>query len=211
MILLLRRLWGEDVELIKRIKEWIANQDRRKLIENTAIVVIIGIIIIIAGSTIFSGKKTDTAVREQQKTTGASEPARQTTAAADALEVKLRSVLSQIQGVGKVDVMITYESSAEAVPAYDIKRSESNTREKDSEGGTRDITEEDYDSVLAYKDTAEGGKTPVILKETQPKVRGVLVVAEGAGSVSIRGQIISAVTVVLDVPVHKVEVAQRKK
>lgn len=199
------------MEFIRRIKEWIANQDRKKLIENTAIVVIIGIIIIIAGSTIFSGNKADTAAKEQQKSAGASEPARLTTAAADTLEVKLRSVLAQVQGVGKVDVMITYESSAEEIPAYDIKRSESNTQEKDSEGGTRNITQEDYDSVLAYKDTAEGGKAPVILRETQPQVRGVLVVADGADSVTIRRQIISAVTVVLDVPVHKVEVAQRKK
>lgn len=199
------------MELIKRIKEWIANQDRKKLIENTAVVVIIGIIIIIAGSTIFSGNKQNAAVKEQQKPAGALEPVHQATASADTLEAKLRLVLAQIQGVGKVDVMITYESSAEEIPAYDIKRSESNTREKDSEGGTRDITQEDYDSVLAYKDTADGGKTPVILKETQPQVRGVLVVAEGAGSVTIRQQIISAVTVVLDVPVHKVEVAQRKK
>lgn len=199
------------MEIIKRIKEWIANQDRKKLIENAAIVVIIGIIIIIAGSTIFSGNKPGAAVKEQKKSTDASEQAHQTVAAADTQEVKLKSVLSQIQGVGKVDVMITYESSAEEIPAYDTKRSESKTQEKDNEGGTRDITQEDFDSVLAYKDTAEGGKAPVILKETQPKVRGVLVVAEGAGSVVIRQQIISAVTVVLDVPVHKVEVAQRKK
>lgn len=199
------------MEFIKRIKEWIANQDRKKLIENTAIVVIIGIIIIIAGSTVFSGNKPDGAVKEQQKPAGTSETARQSTAAIDTLEVKLRSVLAQIQGVGKVDVMITYESSAEEIPAYDTKKSESNTQEKDSEGGTRNITEEDYDSALAYKDTPEGGKAPVILKETQPQVRGVLVVAEGADSVTIRRQIISAVTVVLDVPMHKVEVAQRKK
>jgi stage III sporulation protein AG len=199
------------VEVIRRIKEWIANQDRKKLIENAAIVVIIGIIIIIAGSTIFSGNKTGAAVKEQRKSTDASEHANQTAAAVDTQEAKLKSVLSQIHGVGNVDVMITYESSAEEIPAYDIKRSESKTQEKDNEGGTRDITQEDYDSVLAYKDTAEGGKAPVILKETQPKVRGVLVVAEGAGSVVIRQQIISAVTVVLDVPVHKVEVAQRKK
>ena len=199
------------MELIKRIKEWIANQDRKKQIENTAIVIIVGIIIIIAGSTFFSGNKSGTAVKEQQKPAGISDPVNNSTATVDTLEVKLRSVLAQIQGVGKVDVMITYESSAEEIPAYDTKRSESTTQEKDSEGGTRNITQEDYDSALAYKDTPEGGKAPVILKETKPKVRGVLVVAEGAGTVTIRQQILSAVTVVLDVPVHKVEVAQRKK
>lgn len=198
------------MDVIKRIKEWIAGRDRKKLIENSAIVVIIGIIIIIAGSTIFSGNKPDTNA-QQQKAGNTIDVVRQSTSSGDLLETKLKSVLAQMQGVGKVEVMITYESSGEEIPAYDIKKSESNTQEKDNEGGTRSISEEDSDSALAYEDTPEGGKAPVILKETEPEVRGVLVVAEGADNVTVRQRIISAVTVVLDVPIHKVEVSQRRK
>lgn len=198
------------MDIIKRIREWIAGRDRKKLIENSAIVVIIGIIIIIAGSTIFSSNKPDTKA-QQQKAENTVDVARQSTSSSDLLEAKLKSVLAQMQGVGKVEVMITYESSGEEIPAYDIKKSESNTQEKDNEGGTRSIIEEDCDSVLAYEDTPGGGKAPVILKETEPEVRGVLVVAEGADSITVRQRIISAVTVVLDVPVHKVEVSERRK
>lgn len=199
------------MDIIKRIKDWINKRDRKKLIENTAIVVIIGIIIIIAGSTIFISNKTGAAVQQQQKAGNTIEAGHQNTSSSDLLEAKLKTVLAQIHGVGKVDVMITYESSGEEIPAYDIRKSESNTQEKDSEGGTRSVTEEDSDSALAYEDAPEGGKVPVILKETEPEVRGVLVVAEGADNIAVRQRVISAVTVVLDVPAHKVEVAQRKK
>ncbi len=198
------------MDIIKFIKEWTAGRDKKKLIENSAIVVIIGIIIIIAGSTIFSSKKPDT--NDQQQNVGnTADVARQGTSSGDLLEAKLKSVLAQMQGVGKVEVMITYESSGEEIPAYDIKKSESSTQEKDNEGGSRSITQVDCDSALAYEDSPEGGKDPVILKETEPEVRGVLVVAEGADNVIVRQRIISAVTVVLDVPVHKVEVSQRRK
>lgn len=198
------------MDIIKRIKEWIAGRDRKKLIENSAIVVIIGIIIIIAGSTIFSSNKPDTNA-QQNKAGNTVDVVRQSTSSGDLLEAKLKSVLAQMQGVGKVEVMLTYEGSGEEIPAYDIKKSESNTQEKDNEGGSRSIIEEDSDSVLAYEDTPDGRKAPVILKETEPEVRGVLVVAEGADNVAVRQRIISAVTVVLDVPMHKVEVSQRKK
>lgn len=199
------------MDIIRRIKEWISSQDRKRLIENTAIVVIIGIIIIIAGSTIFSRKNPGIPTGEQKRKASIKDAGGQDAFTADSLELKLKSVLAQIQGVGRVDVMITYEDSGEQIPAYNIKKSESNTQEEDGEGGARSITKDDCDSTLAYEDSPEGGKKPVILNGKRPEVRGVLVVAEGAGIVAVRQQIISAVTVVLDVPLHKVEVAQRKK
>ena len=43
-------------KMTEKIREWVARQDRKKLIENTAVVIIIGVIIIIAGSTLFGHK-----------------------------------------------------------------------------------------------------------------------------------------------------------
>lgn len=199
------------MDIIKRIREMIAGQTKRKLIENTAIVIIIGVIIIIAGGTIFSGGKSDSSQKEQQKTGDTVDGSQLKTSGGDETEIRLKSILSQIQGVGKVDVMISYYTTRENVPAYDIQKNQSSTEEKDSEGGTRSIKQEEYDSTLVYEDSAAGGKIPVILKEVEPGVKGVLVVAEGADSVEVRERICNAVTVVLDIPVHRVQVAQRKK
>ncbi len=198
--------------IIKKIKEWITGQDRKKLIENTAIVIIIGVIIIIAGSAMLNTSKGNNASGEKQQsdTSKVTEPHQVSNTEVD-LEGKLKTLLSQVKGVGKVDVMITYSATKESVPAYEIKKGGNSTDEQDSEGGTRKVREEEYESVLAYEDLPEGGKAPVVIKQLEPEVKGVLVVAEGADSVEVRDRICNAVTVVLDVPVHKVQVVQRKK
>lgn len=199
------------MDIIKKIKEMIAGQTKKKLMENTAIVIIIGVVLIIAGSTIFSGGKSNVRGNEQVKAGNVADPSKSAVTAWDDTEERLRQIIGQIQGVGKVDVMITYSATRENVPAYDVKRNQSSTEEKDSEGGTRSMSEEEYENELVYEDTVTGGKAPVILKKLEPEVKGVLVVAEGADSVEVREHIYSAVTIVLDVPVHRVQVAQRKK
>jgi stage III sporulation protein AG len=196
--------------IIKRIKEYVQSQDKKKLIENTAIVIIIGVILIIAGSALFNGKPQGSQ-QEPRKTTGTEEVMKQNTSAGDTTETRLRTLLSQIQGVGRVDVMITYSAAGENVPAYDTSKKNSRTDEKDSEGGTRKVTEEESENTMVYEDSPTGGKTPVILKKLSPEVKGVLVVAEGADSVTVRERIVNAVRVVLDIPAHRVEVVQRKK
>lgn len=200
--------------IIGRIKEWIARQDRKKLVENTAIVIIIGVIIIIAGSTLLAPRRsrTDLPAQEVSQGGGSTAPADGMHAAAkEDLEERLKYILSQIEGVGKVDVMINWSATEETVPAYDIKKSREETEEKDSAGGTRIIRGEEYESSLAYEDLPSGGKSPVILKKLEPEIRGVLVVAEGAHDVGVRGRISQAVTVALDVPANRVSVVQRKK
>ncbi|HEX2946434.1 MAG TPA: stage III sporulation protein AG [Clostridia bacterium] len=196
--------------VVQRIKNFIQGQDKKKLIENTAIVIIIGIILIIAGSALFAGKPRN-AVQEPRKQTENADIQVQNSGGADTTEARLRTLLSQMQGVGRVDVMITYSAEGEDIPAYDTNRKTSRTDEKDSEGGTRNTYEDESDNTLVYEDSPAGGKTPVILKRLGPEVKGVLVVAEGADSVTVRERIVSAVRVVLDIPAHRVEVIQRKK
>jgi len=197
------------VEFFKKLWKNIENQNRKKLIENAAIAIIAGIIILIAGSTLFSGNKQGKSTDRTEKEVLAGN-SYQTATVEDSNEKKLISLLSQIQGVGKVDVMITYYTSAEKVPAYDTQKNESSTEEKDSAGGTRSMAQEEFNSTVAYEDSSDG-KKPVFLKSIEPEVKGVLVVAEGADSVEVRERITRAVTVVLDIPIHKVEVVQRKK
>jgi stage III sporulation protein AG len=200
--------------IISKIKNWLASQDRKKLIENTVIFAIIGVIIIIAGSVIFkrgNGHADTPDDPGRQSVQISSSDAGQPSSTGDALESRLKTLLSQVQGVGKVDVMITYSTTTENVPAYDVKKRTGSTEEKDSTGGTRSITEEELENTLAYEDSGSGGKSPVILKKLEPQVKGVLVVAEGADIAEVRAMICNAVSVVLDIPVHKVEVVQRKK
>jgi stage III sporulation protein AG len=199
------------MNFFKRISEMLESKNRKKLIENAVVIIIIGIIIIIAGGVFFSGNKAKPDQDIPSQGLDAVETGKSINAVdTDATEEKLKAILSQMEGVGKVDVMITYTAGKENVPAYDIKKNESSTNEKDSGGGTRNISQSEYNSTIVYEDQ-NGGKQPVITKEIQPVVKGVVVVAEGAASPQVRERIINAVQVLTDVPIHKVQVVERKK
>ena len=81
--------------------------------------------------------------------------------------------------------------------------------EKAAEDGGRAERTQAADGSLALKSESGGGESPVLLKQSMPKVLGVLVTARGAGSDPARAQIISAVQAVLNVPVHRVAVLEK--
>ena len=59
----------------------------------------------------------------------------------DQLEEKLQEKLSSIKGAGKVEVMITYKSSKEIIPAVNTTESQTTTEEQDTSGGPYGVTE----------------------------------------------------------------------
>ncbi|MDI3508625.1 MAG: stage sporulation protein [Clostridiales bacterium] len=128
----------------------------------------------------------------------------------EALETELADILSKVDGVGSVSVMITFESDGEKVPATDVQRSTKTTEEKDNQGGDRTIIEETDDSKHVILNQ-QGASQPMIIKELAPKIRGVIVVAEGAEDVAVQADVSHAVQTVLDVPAHKVTVFAMKK
>jgi stage III sporulation protein AG len=127
-----------------------------------------------------------------------------------AAENKLKSVLEDIDGVGKVKVMITFDGSEEQVPAININDSINNTKEKDNAGGTRETKQENNGSTIVI--TNDGTKNqPLITKTIKPKIVGVVVVAEGAKDRIIELKVTQAVTRLYNVPADKVSVFPMKK
>jgi stage III sporulation protein AG len=126
-------------------------------------------------------------------------------------ENKLKSTLEQIDGVGKVTVMLTIDGSEEQIPAVNINGSTSNTKEKDNAGGTRETTQQNNGSTIVT--TSDGSKnTPLIVKTKKPKIMGVVVIAEGAKDRTMELKIIQAVTKLYNIQTDKVSVyAMQKK
>lgn len=115
------------------------------------------------------------------------------------LEQKVKSALSKVDGAGKVEVVINFASTPELVPALaeDVQTSSSNEENKSSQ------TKSERTDIAAV----QGGDTgALIIKENQPEVRGVIVVAEGAGDIGVRVSLLNAVTTLLDVDPGQVEV-----
>ena len=117
------------------------------------VILIIGIVIIAISGSIPSEKKTEEL------------PAAVTDVQGE--EERLSEILSQIDGAGRVSVMISYAGTAEKELAGE------------SEG-------------RAY---ISGGDV-VVKKETYPAVRGVIVIADGAGNSQVKQKIMEAVTAV---------------
>lgn len=184
---------------------------KRKLIENAIAIIIFGIILLIAASSLFSGKGQD---KEGDSTNGTQEVAaasRTSEIQAEGTDEKeMETILSQIEGAGKVTVMITYSSGKEVVPAYDSKSTENSTDEKDSGGGTRSIQQSDQENSVVFQDEQGGTKKPVLLKEKMPEVKGVVVVADGGGNPQVCEKLTKAVQVLVDVPIHRIQVFARK-
>ncbi|MBI6873044.1 stage III sporulation protein AG [Clostridium aciditolerans] len=126
------------------------------------------------------------------------------------IQQKLKDTLEKIEGVGKVEVMVSFESGEEQVPAVNINDSTSNTEEKDNEGGTRNTTQKNNGSTVVV--TNEGDKSkPLIVKTYKPKVSGVCVVAEGAEEKVTSLRITKAVVDLFNIPENKVNVYPMKK
>ena len=111
-------------------------------------------------------------------------------------EQKLAEILSNVKGVGEVRVMIEYSEGKESIIAEN-RKSENNSQSEN--------TQNKNESEIAFSNN-----NPVVLKEIYPKVKGVIVVAQGGDNVEIKNQIISAVMSLLDLDANKIEVLTMK-
>lgn len=122
------------------------------------------------------------------------------------LEKRLKNILSKVSGVGNVEVMISLESGKEIVTKDDSLKEKSNTNEEALNGDKRQIYSDKYQSTTVKI----SGEKPLILKELNPKISGVLIVAEGGGNIEIKNTLISATNALLGIEMHKIEVLEMK-
>ena len=116
-------------------------------------------------------------------------------------------MLSCIRGAGRVDVMITYDSGPEIVPA--MSTNVNSTGSETSEGSRSSSSQQSTESTEPATVSGSGGNEPIVLKEIEPVVRGVIVVAEGAADIEVRLDLQRAVRAVLDIPLSRIEVFER--
>lgn len=123
------------------------------------------------------------------------------------LEEKLESVLSQMEGAGEVEVMITVSDAGERVVEKDRNTTTTVTSESDSAGGNRTISENNTEEQTIYVET-EDETYPYIQKEKLPTIEGVVVVAEGGGNSTVISNISEAVKALLPVEAHRIKVVK---
>ena len=96
----------------------------------------------------------------------------------ETLEKRLESIISSVDGAGRVQVMVTLDTSEQTQYAKEFV-----------------LTDDD------------GG---VVLKTTEPEVRGVIVVCDGGDNAAVKNGITSAVRAALSVDSNKITVLKMK-
>ncbi|MDD5944638.1 MAG: hypothetical protein PUD43_02810 [Clostridia bacterium] len=180
-----------------------AFKDRKgRLTGDILAAVVFGAVLILAGDMLFDkGQK-----QETENTAEAAEPADYVSE----LEEKTEKLLSQVEGAGNVDVMITLKSGAETVYAEENKKSTSETEENASQGDSRGILSETEESTVMTISNGDGSTSPVIIKEMTADISGIVIVAEGGDSIIVKDSLIRAAQALFDVPANKVEVFKMK-
>ena len=122
------------------------------------------------------------------------------------MEERLAEALSQVEGVGRVKVLITWKTSSEKVVEKDAPSSSQNVEEEDGTGGRRITTEESWEEETVYRQEADGSRSPYVVKEIRPQAEGVLVIAQGGGNSATARNILEAVQALFPLDPHKIKI-----
>lgn len=121
------------------------------------------------------------------------------------LTADLESILSRIDGAGKVEVSLTL--SSEGVKSYaSNRRNEKRTTEETGAQGLKKTSQEEN----LVEDLAVSSGSPLIVEDKFPQVLGVLVVADGARQQAVQEKLTDAAATLLNIPAHRVRVLPRK-
>lgn len=194
---------------IKKLLEELKKFKNFKNIYNIVVLFLVGVLILIVSSffkqgssgvvanTMASKEQEDVITREELKNYE------------QAQNNKLKYMLSQMKGVGRVDVMIHLEDEGELVPAVNINNGSSSINEKDNEGGVRSTTQNNNGSTVVVTNKGSNSE-PLILKKYYPKITGVMVVAEGAQDKQVQYDIVKVISQTFNIPTNKVNVYPMK-
>lgn len=199
--------WGEKFNGFLREKPW------RKLKKTDwAALALAGVLILIIAMPMEEKKNDSGLILEKDMAESASEESETESVKTkddyiSRMENKLEKVLSQMEGVGKVTVMITVADNGSYVVEKDRTKSTTTTTESDSSGGSRTVTEQQTGESTVY--TESGQETaPYIQKENLPTIEGVVVVAEGGGNGKVVSDISETIQALFPVEAHRIKVVK---
>lgn len=198
--------------LKNKISDLINNEkelDNKKKIESLVVFIIILIVTIIAINFIWKDDKSSTknnlSTNNKNLATVNTETFAPPNSYNNNLKENLETILSSINGVGKVNVFINYSESSMVEAMYNETVKESSTEETDTSGGVRTIQQTDTQKDVIYSEDS-GNKTPVTKKVTNPSIEGAIITAEGASDSNIKSNIIDAVSAATGLAPHKIQV-----
>ena len=115
----------------------------------------------------------------------------------DDLERRLKEALTQIQGVGEANVILTLKSGPQKILAQDSDTSI-------SERGT----ESNVSSVILSR--GSGQEDAIVIQQLSPQYQGALVICSGGDDPEVRLQLVEAVSALTGLGADKISVCKGK-
>lgn len=115
-----------------------------------------------------------------------------------ALSEDIARMVSAITGEADPHVTVTLKSMGETVYATEDRQSEKNAQEYAGDSLNRTQTDGDTEKTYILVKSADGSQKPLIVTQTQPEIRGVVIVSQYGGDTQIREKITQAVKTALD-------------
>lgn len=195
-------MFKEKLGNIKNALMKTEKNDNKKSIENLIVLAVVLVITIIAINYIWNGKSKKKNNTVQTKVLAEEQIDDNTiNYNKDELEQKLKKILGSINGVGDVEVLITYSQTSTINPIYNEDYQESVTEEEDTTGGKRTIS-----SSNNKKEVVSNNNSIVTQSVTSPRVQGAVIIAKGASNVEVKSNIIQAVEAATGLSSYKIQV-----
>jgi len=126
------------------------------------------------------------------------------------LEAKLKTLISNIEGVGEANVMVTIENGIEYVYAYEEKKNVDCLTDYNGVDRKKVQEKNDTEQKYIFVDSPDGKKQALLLTEQSPQIKGVVVVCEGADNPIVEQRVLNAVKISLNIPSSRICIAKSK-
>ena len=112
----------------------------------------------------------------------------------------LEAFLENISGAGRVEIMVTYDSSKEYIYAKDT---DENAMDKNDSGREINFKSE---HIIIKEDGNEKG---LMIKEIYPEIRGIAVICDGGNNPVIREQMVNILSALFGINTNRISVAAK--
>lgn len=173
-----------DTERFRKI--WQLVLERLRQYKFVLIVIVIGLVLLMIPSTNDSLEEAASIIEKTEEDFSV-----------EALEAKLEETLAEIDGAGRVQVMLTVQGGMKRVLAQDGRM--------EQEGS--DVQRETEVVVVS---SGSGGEETVLVQQIYPQFQGALVVAGGGGDPTVRLKLTEAVAALTGLGADKISICKGK-
>src|SRR5690625_6637735 len=99
-------------------------------------------------------------------------------------------MLNEITGVSEVKIMVNIDSTNVQVYEKDLIVGTQTTDELDNNGGERRVEDETKETKIVFVRKGDQ-EVPVLVQTKKPEVRGVFIIAKGAGNAQLKNGLLN--------------------